>query len=204
LFCLCVDGDREWTTGDAVGARRTTQQSEVIDKRRGARVSDPLANSSSQEKDEHHRRGDPKRPVQVRVALEHVEEVRARVEGGPAARQHGRRVDVEELRVKRNGPEKSLAAAAARGRAPGRHGGRQAPGRGVVGLAAAGGGGLVEVGVVELEVLPEVGVAEVAIVVDVHDGVVPGTGHCDRDLASRKPSSPAMELSISGPSWNWP
>lgn len=108
-----------------------------------------------QEQNQHHRRGDPERPVQIRVTLQHVEEVRARVQRRPAPLQDGGGVDVEELRVEGQRPEEALAAA--RG-ARGGHGGGQA-GRGA-GLAGGGGEG----GVVEFEgVVLEVGVAEVAL-----------------------------------------
>lgn len=86
----------------------TTQQPEIIEKRRFAGRRQVLADSAAQEQDQDDRRGDPEGPVQVGVALEHVEEVGAGEQGGPAARQDSRGVDIEELRVEGHGPEEAL------------------------------------------------------------------------------------------------
>ena len=84
-----------------------------------------LANGSAQEQDQDHRCRDPEGTVQIRVALEHVQEVRARVQGRPAPCQNSRGVDIEELRVERDGPEEPLGAiivVGAGGRGSGRRG----------------------------------------------------------------------------------
>lgn len=67
----------------------TTEQLEVIDEGFCTRCGEVLAYSTSQEQDEHHRRGYPERPVQIRVALEHIEEVGPGKQRGPASLQHG-------------------------------------------------------------------------------------------------------------------
>jgi hypothetical protein len=72
-----------------------------------------LANGTAEEEDEDDRSGDPKGSVEVRVAVEDVEEVCTRVERGPAARQDGRGVDIKELGVEGHGPEEALRGAAA-------------------------------------------------------------------------------------------
>jgi len=51
---------------------------------------------------------DPERPIQVRVALERVEEVGAWVQRRPASLRHFRRVHVEVLRVEVDAPEVAL------------------------------------------------------------------------------------------------
>lgn len=86
----------------------TTQQPKVIDKRILPRRSQVLAYGPAQEQDEHHRRGNPERPVQIRVAFEHVEEVGSREEGRPAPLQHGRCVYVEKLLVEADRPQETL------------------------------------------------------------------------------------------------
>lgn len=149
--CACTEGSKRIAAGD----QRTTQQLEIIDKWLLSRSCEVLAYSPAQEQDEDHRRGDPDGPVQVRVPLEHVEEVGAREQRGPAPLQDGRGVDVEELRVEVYRPQVPLA------RARGRR--RQGEARGAGGLAVRR-RRLGEVGVVEFEVVLEVGVAEVALV----------------------------------------
>lgn len=88
---------------------RTTKQFEVIDERFLSCRREVLAYSPSQEQDEHHRRRNPEGPVQVGVALEHVEEVGPREQGRPAPLQNGRCIDVKELRVEVYRPEEALA-----------------------------------------------------------------------------------------------
>lgn len=73
-----------------------------------ARAREVLTNSSCEEEDDDDGGRDPKRPVEVRVALEDVEEVLARVQRGAAARQDLRGVDVEELLVEGDAPEEAL------------------------------------------------------------------------------------------------
>jgi hypothetical protein len=95
--------------------QHTTQQPKVIRKRSRSRGGKILANSAAQEQDEHHRGRNPERPVQVRVPLEHVQEIGAREQRRPAAAQHSRGVDVEELRVEGEGPEEALGRGAPSG-----------------------------------------------------------------------------------------
>jgi hypothetical protein len=160
------DGDDEGVAVDEAGG--AAQQPEVIGKGGVMLGRQVLADGAAEEEDENDRGGNPKGPVEVRVAVENVEEVCARVERGPAARQYGRGIDVEELGVEGHGPEEALRGAAARG--GGRYGGREAAGR----RLAVGRVRVVEVGVVEFEVLLEIGVAEVTIIVDIDYGVVSG------------------------------
>lgn len=70
-------------------------------------------NRARHEQDEDDGGGDPERPVQIRVALQDIEEVGAWVQCGPAAFEHLVGVDVEELRVEGDGPEEFLGGAAA-------------------------------------------------------------------------------------------
>lgn len=141
------------------GVKRTTQQLKVIDERLLARGREVLAYGAPQEQDEDDGGGDPERPVQVRVPLEHVEEVCAREQRRPAPLQDGRRVDVEELRVEVQRPEVALAPRATP-RRRGRRRRREARGPGALADRRR---RLGEVGVVEFEVVLEVGVAEVAL-----------------------------------------
>ena len=67
-----------------------------------------LADRARQEEDDNYGGCDPERPVEVRVALEDVEEVLAWVEGGAAAGEDLGGVDVEELLVEGNAPEEAL------------------------------------------------------------------------------------------------
>lgn len=67
-----------------------------------------LADRTRQEEDDDDGGRDPERPVEVRVALEDVEEILARVERGAAARQDLRGVDVEELLVEGDAPEEAF------------------------------------------------------------------------------------------------
>lgn len=138
--------------------QHTAQQLKVVGKRRVTRLGQVLADGTAKEEDEDDGGSDPKGPVQVGVALEDVEKVGARVQRGPAALQDGRRVDVKVLGVKGDCPEEALRAGAGRRRR--RHRRREARRAGPLASRAR---GLVEVGVVELEVLLEVGVAEVAL-----------------------------------------
>lgn len=66
-----------------------------------------LADGAGEEEDEDDGGGDPEGPVEVRVAVEDVEEgsVGEGQEGGEAAVQDGGGVDVEELGVEGEGPE---------------------------------------------------------------------------------------------------
>ena len=141
----------------------TAQQPKVIRKRPIPHARPIRTDRPAQEQDQDDRRRDPKRPVQVRVPLEHVQEAVAREQRGPAPREDRRGVDVEELRVEGEGPEEPLAAAA--------RGGGCRRGEGEGRTAAAGAApfperraGFGEVGGVEFEVvILEIGVAEVAL-----------------------------------------
>lgn len=82
-------GPREGRGRGEAGDERTAQQLEVIDERLLPRGCEILAYGTAQEEDEDHRRRDPERPVQVRVPLEHVEEVGAREQRRPAPLQDG-------------------------------------------------------------------------------------------------------------------
>lgn len=93
------------------GRVRTAEQREVVGKPSLIGVSQILADGAAEEQDQDHRCRDPEGSVEVRVALEHVEEVGAGEERGPAAGQDGRCVDVEELGVEGDGPEEALRRA---------------------------------------------------------------------------------------------
>ena len=81
-------------------ARHTTQELKIICKPLSrSRISEILADGPSEEQDEDHSRGNPERAVEIRIALEHIEEIRPRVQRRPAPRQHGVGIDIEELRV---------------------------------------------------------------------------------------------------------
>ena len=67
-----------------------------------------LADRARQEEDDNYGGCDPERPVEVRVALEDVEEVLARVQRGAAARQDLGGIDVEELLVEGDAPEEAF------------------------------------------------------------------------------------------------
>ena len=73
-----------------------------------ARARKVLTYRAREEEDDDDGGRDPERPVEVRVALEDVEEVLARVEGGAAAGEDLRGVDVEELLVEGDAPEEAL------------------------------------------------------------------------------------------------
>lgn len=106
-----------------------------------------------QEQDDHHGSRDPERAVQVGVPVQHVEEVAAREDGGPASAQDLGGVDVEELRVEGEGPEvvfRGGRAGAAAGRVIGlREEGGVLGGGELATLRGRGG----EVAVVEFEVV---------------------------------------------------
>lgn len=63
-----------------------------------------LVDCTGQEQDDNNSGCNPDRPVQVRVSLEHIEEVLARVDGRGAAAEHLVCVNIEGLRVKGEGP----------------------------------------------------------------------------------------------------
>jgi hypothetical protein len=93
--------------------RGAAQQLEVIGKVLLALVREILVDGAREEQDDDDGRGDPHGPVEVRVALEHIEEVGARVDGRCAPAQHLGRLDVEGLRIEGECPQEVLAPAAA-------------------------------------------------------------------------------------------
>ena len=74
-------------------------------------------NRTRHEQDKHDRRCNPEWPVEVGIALQHIEEVGARVQRCPAPLEHFICVDVEELRVEGDAPEEFLGRSAAGGSA---------------------------------------------------------------------------------------
>jgi hypothetical protein len=86
-------------------ARRAAQQLEVIAKLADALLTQILVNRPREKQDHHHRRRNPHGAVQIGISLQDVEEVGARVYGGGAAAQDFVGVDVEGLRVEREGPK---------------------------------------------------------------------------------------------------
>ena len=88
--------------------RRSAQQLEIIREMLLARAREVLADRSCQEQDDNDGGRDPERPIKVRVALEDVEEVLARVEGCAAASEDLVGIDIEELLVEGYAPEKTF------------------------------------------------------------------------------------------------
>src|SRR5688572_26894445 len=89
---------------------RTTQQTKIIRKRRISMLPNRLANRSAQEQNQHHRSRNPKRSIQIRIPLQHIQEVRPGIQRRPTTRQNSRGINVKELRVERDGPEETLGA----------------------------------------------------------------------------------------------
>lgn len=79
--------------------RGARQQAEVILEVLVVLARQVLRHGARQEEDDDDRRRDPERSVQVRVAIQHVEEVGPRVQRRRAPAQHLVRVDVKVLRV---------------------------------------------------------------------------------------------------------
>lgn len=145
---------------------RTTQQLEIIRERPVAPIRNVLADSAAEEEDQDDGGGDPEGAVEIGVPLEDVEEVGARPQRGPAAREHGARVDVEELGVERQRPEVPLRradAAAAAARAAACRRGRRQPRARRGRVFPARRRCVCECRGVELEVFLQIGVAEVAL-----------------------------------------
>lgn len=86
-------------------ARAAAQEAEIVREVAPPAVRKVLAYRARQEEDDDDGRGDPDGAVQVRVAVQHVEEVGARVQGGGAAAEDLCCVDVEGLGVEGEGPE---------------------------------------------------------------------------------------------------
>jgi len=74
-------------------------------------LSQILRNRARHEQNDHHCRRDPKRPVQIRVAIKDIEEVCAGKQRGAASFENLVGVDVEELGVEGQCPEEVLVAA---------------------------------------------------------------------------------------------
>lgn len=129
------DGDEEGVAVDQ--ARGAGQQGEVVDEVFFALLGQVLRDCAGEEEDDDDGGRDPKGPVQVRVAVQDVEEVCVGPDGGAAAAQDFVGVDVEELGVEGDGPEVVLAVCL-RGPAGGGQEGRVAGGK----LAAGRVGGL--------------------------------------------------------------
>lgn len=110
---------------------RAAQQAEIVHEARAMTAGQILRHGARDEQDEDDRRRDPKGPVQIRVAVQHVEEGEPRVERRHAASQHFGRVDVEVLRVEGERPEEALR---------GRRAGSRRVGERVRAVVAGGGG----------------------------------------------------------------
>lgn len=65
----------------------TAEELEVVGKRPRAGAGKVLADGTAKEQDQDDGRGDPERAVQIGIALKNIEEVYAREERGPAARE---------------------------------------------------------------------------------------------------------------------
>jgi hypothetical protein len=105
------DGHQRGIAIDEAGG--AAQQLEVVRKVVLAVVRQVLIDGAREEQDDDDGGGDPHGAVQVRVALEHVEEVGSRVDGRRAAAQDLGCVDVEGLRVEGQRPQEVLAPAVA-------------------------------------------------------------------------------------------
>ena len=114
-----------------------------------------LTNSARAKQDKHHRSSYPERTIKIRIAFKNIKKVCTRIQSCPTSGKDRCCVNIEELRVEGERPEKSLRCPAAR-RGVGRWW-RQA---GRCGGTAFGGS---EVGGVEFEIFLEVGMAEVAL-----------------------------------------
>lgn len=90
-------------------AGRTGEEFEIILEMFSVFRGQLVGDGTGEEEDDHDSGGDPERPVQVRIAVQGIEEGwglrQEREEGVPTTGQHSRGVDVEELRVEGQGPE---------------------------------------------------------------------------------------------------
>lgn len=89
---------------------------------------------AGEEEDDNDGCGDPHGAIQIRVSLEDIEEIGARINGCSAPAQHLCRVDIKGLCVKVEGPEIMFSSAAATAAVAGCGRARQERGRGRVGL----------------------------------------------------------------------
>lgn len=65
---------------------------------------------SGQEQYEHHGRSDPKGSIQIWIALQHIKEICAWIQGSPTSLDDFVCVDVEELGVELRGPKETFCA----------------------------------------------------------------------------------------------
>ena len=75
---------------------------------RRMRAGEVLAYRARDEEDEDDRGRDPEGAIEIRIALQRVQEGSARIQGGETAGQNRGGVDVEELGVKGESPEEAL------------------------------------------------------------------------------------------------
>ena len=100
------DGQHERVAVDEPA--RAAEEREVVREVLHAALGEVLGDGAGDEEDEDDGGGDPEGAVHIRVAIEDVEEVRARIDGHPAAAQDFGGVDVKELCVEGQGPEVAL------------------------------------------------------------------------------------------------
>lgn len=86
----------------------TTQKAKIVHEMAFVVGGQVLRDGACDEKDEDNGGGEPEGAVEVRVAIKEIQEGRARIEGGFAAAENFGSVDVEELRVKGEGPEEAF------------------------------------------------------------------------------------------------
>lgn len=67
-----------------------------------------VADSPRKEQNHHHGRRNPERPIEIGVAFQDIQEIGPREDGGAASTKNLGGVDIEELRVERERPEKLL------------------------------------------------------------------------------------------------
>ena len=90
------------------GCKHTTEELKVVKERPLACIRHVLADGAAQEENQNNRCGDPERSIQIRVALEDIEEVGPGEKSSPAAGQDSGCIDVEELRVEVHAPKEAL------------------------------------------------------------------------------------------------
>lgn len=108
------DGNEAGVAIDEAGG--AAQEMKVIDEMDLEIVGQVAGNRAGEEENEDDGGGDPEGPVQVRVAVQDVEEGRARVEGRLAAAQDLGRIDVKVLRVEGERPQEAFGRGRGRAR----------------------------------------------------------------------------------------
>ena len=88
--------------------RHTAQQLKIISRMLMPAQRQTPTHRARQKQNHHDRRRDPERAVEIRIPFEHVQKVGSWKYGGAAALEDLVGVDIEELRVERDGPEVSL------------------------------------------------------------------------------------------------